>query len=203
MQINEKLPFDTYLVDKGIYDVFIFDTKVPNHADTEPNGDNVEGQVKRFVVDHTKQITIKFRSDSLDAYYCVWSCPWIYLKTETKYEKHQEIIRDQRYPENDKYQAIEIPQQFIEGRRLKMDIVEELMEVSFIDHLFLEINEDSISAISNFNQYLDTADREYLVMHLGDTVAIEFKIPEHICITPESKILLWAKGYYIPDFELP
>lgn len=126
------------------------------------------------------------------------ACPFVYVKQDNSYLFVGEIIKNQVSIASDSYDNIEIPFDMITDNSLTIKITEEKDEISFIDHIYLQIGNQILypeTSTTIFDK-IKTADRNYYEIQKGEHFELKFALPANICNT--DKINLFAKGYYIP-----
>lgn len=126
------------------------------------------------------------------------ACPFVYIKQKNNYSNIGEIIKNQISPSADKYDELEIPFDMIENNKFTVKISEEKDEISYIDHIYLQIEDQIISPVGNAAVFtnISKADGKYLKLHKGETFELNFNLPDNL--SKNSKIKIVAKGYYIP-----
>ena len=125
------------------------------------------------------------------------ACPFFYFQVDSKRIFGGELIRNQNSIEKEKYDSIKINKDYIKDSQLKLIVTEEKSEISYIDHIYLKINDNLIIPINSIdnktNKLLELNDNEYFIMKQGDSIEVLFKIPETINIID---LKLYSKGYY-------
>ena len=125
------------------------------------------------------------------------ACPFFYYSTLNGNVYGGEIIRNQNSIDKDKLDNVLIDKQYIKNNTLKLIITEEKEEISYLDNLFLEINNSIIINVNSTNsdilKKIIKNDNEYLLLKENDSFEVFFDIPLNIEI---KQVKLFSKGYY-------
>lgn len=125
------------------------------------------------------------------------ACPFFFYQLDSKKIFGGELIRNQNSIEKEKYDSIKINKDYVKAGQLKLIVTEEKPEISYIDHIYLKINDNIIIPINSIdnktNKLLELNDNEYFIMKQGDRIEVSFKIPETINIVD---LKLYSEGYY-------
>ena len=124
-------------------------------------------------------------------------CPFVYIKQNNVYIKQGEIIKNQNSKELDKYDYLEIPFEMIENNILEIKISEEKDEISYLDHIYLQVGNKIIQpeCKTEILQKIQLNDSEYYQLQKGEYFELKFNLPANI--DKSTKIQLVAKGYYV------
>lgn len=74
-------------------------------------------------------------------------CPFVYAKKNGTYQKIDEILRNQMSSKLDKYDYLDIPYEMINNGKLTVKISEEKDEISYLDHIYLQVGDKTIKPI--------------------------------------------------------
>ncbi len=126
-------------------------------------------------------------------------CPFILVKHKGNYQEIDEILKNQVSKQLDKYDAVEIPFEMINNHRLEIKILEKKDEISYLDHIYLQVDEEIIlpDCSANILKKINKNDEKYFSLKKGDFIEIKFSLPKGI--TKNSILKLVAKGYYELD----
>lgn len=125
-------------------------------------------------------------------------CPFVYVKNNGSFEKIDEILKNQMTSKLDKYNYLNIPYEMVDNRKLTVKISEEKEEISYLDHIYLQVGNKIITPIceKNILKKIQDNDNEYYQLNNGEFIELQFKLPKNI--DKYEKIQLVAKGYYEP-----
>ena len=123
-------------------------------------------------------------------------CPFVYVKQNGIYQQIDEILKNQVSDKLDRYDYLEIPFEMIENNTLEIKIAEIKDEISYLDHIYLQVGEQIIQAEckTEILQKTQSNDNEYYQLQKGEYFELVFNLPDNIDKT--TKIQLVAKGYY-------
>lgn len=140
-------------------------------------------------IDNNHNITVNFNFGA---------CPFFYYQTESGDIYGGELIRNQNSIEKDKIDHLRIEEKYISDNVLKLTISEEKEEESFLDNIYLKINDEVIIKVDskdkNTYEKLANIDNNYLLIKQNEKVEVYFKIPMDIII---NDLKLYSKGYYL------
>lgn len=143
----------------------------------------------QIAVDKNLNITVNFNFGA---------CPYFYYQTADKVVYGGELIRNQNSIEKDKLDVLKIDESYISEKQLKIIITEEKEEETFLDAIYLLINDEVICKVNsednNTNEKLLNVDNNYLILKKNDRVNVFFNIPENIKV---RSLKLYSKGYYL------
>ena len=124
-------------------------------------------------------------------------CPYVYIKQNDIYQQIDEILKNQVSDKLDRYDYLEIPFEMIENNILLIKIAEQKDEISYLDHIYLQVGNQIIKpeCEKNLLQKIQSNDNEYYQLQKGEYFELIFILPENIDKT--TKIQLVAKGYYV------
>jgi hypothetical protein len=122
-------------------------------------------------------------------------CPFVHVKINGEYQLVDEILRNQVSNKLDREDVLEIPSKSISNGKLEVKIEEIKDEISFIDNIYLKIDDVIIYPSDNvLSEKLNSADNSFLQLNKGDSINLTFEIP--FTLTGTEKVVLHAKGYY-------
>ena len=142
-----------------------------------------------------------FNKIDFKAWNCL-SCPWLYIFNGNQYVRYTEILKDVVGYELKTTTLHSIPNKYIFDGRIRLRIMEEKDERTYIDRLVLKVNGLYClpSGTEKNKNNLTAIDDRYSILNKGDHIDLEFIIPAKIESTTELK--LEANGYYVPEIEL-
>ncbi|MFM7667979.1 MAG: hypothetical protein ACKO7D_07300, partial [Bacteroidota bacterium] len=106
-----------------------------------------------------------------------------------------EILRNQVSDKLNREDVLELPHNSIANGKLEVKIEEVKDEISFIDNIYLKIDDCIIYPSNNMlSEKLNSADNSYLQLNKGDSINLTFEIP--FTLSGNEKVVLHAKGYY-------
>lgn len=128
------------------------------------------------------------------------ACPHVYVLEAAGFAHKGEILRDLRRPELAAAQRLAFtrPQRFRAERGvITVEIREQEPETSFIDALALELDGRRILPIvcRAGEAAICSEDGRPAILRQGEVLSLEFEVGE---LTADSKLALWAVGYYVP-----
>jgi antitoxin component YwqK of YwqJK toxin-antitoxin module len=122
-------------------------------------------------------------------------CPFVHVKINGEYQLVDEILRNQVSNKLDRVDVLEIPSKSISNGKLEVKIEEIKDEISFIDNIYLKIDDVIIYPSNNMlSEKLNSADNSFLQLNKGESINLIFEIP--FTLTGNEKVVLNAKGYY-------
>jgi hypothetical protein len=152
-------------------------------------------------IESSEQIEIELTEEVRDVIveFNIWgACPFFYYQTESADIYGGELIRNQNSIEKDKIDHLRIEEKYISDNVLKLTISEEKEEESFLDNIYLKINDEVIIKVDskdkNTYEKLANIDNNYLLIKQNEKVEVYFKIPMDIII---NDLKLYSKGYYL------
>lgn len=134
------------------------------------------------------------------------ACPFFYYldKTTNSFIYGGEIIRNQNSKERNLLDSTVLKTDFIHHGCLTLKISEEKKETSYLDRIFVIINDKylingSVVKDNRLNKSLIQTDDHYNIMNYSDSFLIKFKIPKQV--ESVNKLVLYSKGYYLKNVE--
>jgi hypothetical protein len=111
------------------------------------------------------------------------ACPWLYVSTGGAFERRFEILRNVR-----DHERTEItPLGPVTESTVTIRIAEEKDEITYLDAFYLEV--DGVAVVAD-NPLLAADDDDYLILHQGESVDLQF-------VVPPGAISVVAVGYYV------
>lgn len=126
----------------------------------------------------------------------VAACPFVYLNQNIENKFQGEILRHLNKKSKEAWQRLKVFPENIENGKIKLTLSEEKEEETYLNSLYLKVDEKKILPLMIDNQInkIIKDDNEYLTIKKGDF--LEFTFP---CESSNpSNVYLYAKGFYIP-----
>lgn len=115
------------------------------------------------------------------------ACPYVYIKYNGEYVYFNEIIKDAKYPHNEKSETLKIPEYLIdETGVLEIMIKEVKEEVSYINSVVL-------AAGGKTNVAKEAKDKD-IVLRQNEDIKLKFKVSKE----DKDKVFLTCTGFYVP-----
>lgn len=148
-------------------------------------------QLSNFFIKNTGLIEKKLPENFIQA-----ACPFVYVKNKTTFIKQGEILRFLNAKNTEDWQFLELKDFELEKDVLTIKLTEEKDEVTFLNSIKLKIGKTEVFPMDSidFNKSFLKDDKEYFQLNKNDFLILKFKLPKN----KQGKILLFAKGYYVP-----
>jgi serine/threonine protein kinase len=163
-----------------------------NHLITAKLYDNnewVNDEVQVTLENYDENITVEL--------FC--ACPFFYYKYNSELVFGGELIKNQNSISKEKLDVTYLDKKYFNSDTLRLMITEEKDEISYLDNIFLIINDNVIVPPiiddSNKNTLLINEDKKYLIMNKGDDFELMFVLPD---IDNFKSAKICSKGYYRP-----
>ena len=126
----------------------------------------------------------------------VAACPFVYLNQNIENKFQGEILRHLDKQNKEGWQRLKVFPENIENGKIKITLSEEKDEETYLNALYLEVNDKKILPTITDNQInkIIRDDDKYLTIKKGDF--LEFTFPYES--SDLSNVYLHAKGFYIP-----
>ena len=121
------------------------------------------------------------------------ACPFLYAYDGAGYINLGEVLGNHRGKGLEKTGAMRIADRFVVSGKLKLRIAEERMEETFIDSVNLRAGSETLRLLRVRGE-LSEVDESYIRLLRGDTIDLEFDVPEHA----SSDLTLLTTGFYVP-----
>jgi hypothetical protein len=123
------------------------------------------------------------------------ACPYVSVLEESGYTDISEILRNYRYKGMDKYDSIDIPNNFIKNNHLNIRIQERKPEITYIDEMYIVVNGTRINP-RICSDKIRMNDNDYLTLEKDDSIVLDFELP---AVSEIKSVKIYAKGYYVPS----
>jgi hypothetical protein len=122
-------------------------------------------------------------------------CPFVSVIIDEDFQLVDEVLKNQVSQKLDKFDSIEIPKDGIHNNQIELKIEELKDEISFIDQVYLKINDkiifpDKCRDLEKINK----EDSNYLQLSKGNSIILTFDVP--LKKEELQQIHFYAKGYY-------
>ena len=154
--------------------------------------DNIE------IADGAK-LSYDFKAADFTEWNCL-SCPWLYAWNGQEWVRLYEILKDVVGREQASTHRYTVPKAFVRNGVLKLRIVEEKDEVTFLDHLRVEAagNVAALSADASATLALGQIDDQAIQLAKGQLVELSFTVDA----LGDDDVTLVAHGYYEPSMTM-
>jgi len=128
------------------------------------------------------------------------ACPFLYIFLDNQYTYLDGFLHGFISKEKEDISFTDITETEIINGKVKLKMTEELNETTYLDRMYLRVDEDNDSIIELKNitganiSLLKYSDDNYLIMEIGDEYSLEFDVPEDY-----SKLEFVTEGYYIEE----
>jgi serine/threonine protein kinase len=128
------------------------------------------------------------------------ACPFFYYEDNLTYRFGGELIRNLNCKKKEGIDYFELDKHFINSDTIRLLIKEEKDETSFLDEIYLKIN-DSLKVLpksnnSNTNLNIMLHDGKYEILEKGTFFKIYFVIPKNIDL---KSVKIYSYGYYLKN----
>ena len=128
------------------------------------------------------------------------ACPFFYYKNKSAYSYGGELIRNLNSIKKEGLDFTEINKCFVSSDTLKLMIKEEKDETSFLDEIYLKINDSLLVLPKSDNAIINSnilfRDGKYQILKQGSDFEIYFVIPSSIFI---ESVKIYSYGYYLKN----
>jgi len=128
------------------------------------------------------------------------ACPFFYYKNKSAYSYGGELIRNLNSIKKEGLDFTEINKCFVSSDTLKLMIKEEKDETSFLDEIYLKINDSLLVLPKSDNAIINSnilfRDGKYEILKQGSDFEIYFIIPSSIFI---ESVKIYSYGYYLKN----
>ena len=155
----------------------------------------------RFVERDRREETSYTVDCGSDALYECAACPFAYTLDEGgDFAYRGEILRELRSRWRARTQSLEIPFHLDPDGNVRVRLVEEKAETTYLDEVYVELNGAIVRAqgcAEDAPRSYCTADGVYEVLRQGDSLTVSFR--PGMSASSSETVTLWASGYYVPD----
>ncbi|MFH1376409.1 MAG: UbiA family prenyltransferase [Candidatus Woesearchaeota archaeon] len=145
-----------------------------------------------------RSIDIRITLVFVEVNYSLPASPFLYGYDGNEYYKISDFIPKANSVEKEYVSFTDISNLKNNNGNVKLKITEELDETTYLDYVYLRIDNDKITGIniSNYNiqSLLEKSDNNYLIVNKGDEYYIDFTIPYDY-----TNLEFAAEGYYIKN----
>jgi len=149
-----------------------------------------------YITEFGGKIVFKKYSSSQDVaqkFYQPMACPYVNILKDDKFVEISEILRNLRHKTLETSDSIDVPLSLVQSNKLLFRIEERKSEITYMDNIFLIVNDNIVKPDIEESHPLHTIDNSYFIFTQGDAIEISFQIPQDIKI---KNIRIVATGYY-------
>ena len=121
------------------------------------------------------------------------ACPYLYIYNGEVYIEYDEVLKNIVDERNEQTEYIVIPDIYIQGNSLRIQILEKLNETTYINSVQIRVNGE-ISRPVNCPPELTDIDDRYLILGQTEYIDLQFHVADE-----ETSVSLEITGYYIPS----
>ncbi len=190
-------PFTFRHLPPGGYTLVVYDPSTQNMQNI-PEGASDGVVIEKINLQPGQQHFFIFTDADFVDWNCL-SCPWLYVYDGEDYVRTAEILKDVVGASSKTTTVFTMNAEAILEGRVRVRIQEEKDEITYLDGLTLVVDGQRLQAQvdGQVKAELLAHDGDYVVLHKGDAIDIEFTLPEGV--TSTDTIQLEAHGYYEPD----
>ena len=191
--------FDTPHTFKGVasgnYVLVVYDPAGSLNGNDESDGvvvDNIE------IADGAK-LSYDFKAADFTEWNCL-SCPWLYAWNGQEWVRLYEILKDVVGREQASTHRYTVPRAFVRNGVLKLRVVEEKDEVTFLDHLRVEAAGSVAALTANASATIALGQIDDQAVQLAKGQMVELSLT--VAALGDDDVTLVAHGYYEPSMTM-